>query len=298
MTRARIGQSRPSVQMWMLVVGSFLAQVASFSSSSTSPKFQVDPTLQPTYQYARTVRVVEGHDAATEYYQQILQQNPLDRTAATHIAACPETPQIQEQMLDASTHEIRQLRKLLQKVDFTTSAIADLVLSKEASENLFSVAPLFLNPLPAGAKVPPLPTCQRSCLIQLFLLSVCIPLSTWKDLLFTVADLELLSAIGIVTIDRDTELIVPHCHIMPVELPPALGESHHKSLFVLTVSIRTHIQLVHMKMLLRITHTIDSHPLMHDSSGFASSCPFNNPRRPEGPFPHRRDARCSHVYWT
>jgi hypothetical protein len=224
--------ARMVTMVCLLAYLSLLERAAGLSAWSTNKN--IDPTTvtwQSKYQYARTVRVVEGHDAAVEYYQQILRENPTDVTASSHIAARPDTPRIQDQILEGvSRNHISLLRNLFQEVNFTTTAIADLVLSKETSEALFSVSPLFLNPLPAGAKAPPLPTCKLSCMIQLFLLSVSIPMHVWMQL-FSAQELDLMTSLSIVAVDQERQLIVPYCHVMPVELP------NKSPLFVMTVSI-------------------------------------------------------------
>ena len=67
----------------------------------------LDMDIDSLHRKARSVRIVEGHDAAVPLYRTILDyynsnNQKKDMTAATHIAACSQTPKRQEQACQLS----------------------------------------------------------------------------------------------------------------------------------------------------------------------------------------------------
>jgi methylase of polypeptide subunit release factors len=231
MTKDKMRNNKKSITMMMssfflLIV--FLSSVCeSLSSSSEQASRHTDP-----YAKARHVRTIEGHDAALSYYQQILRDNPQDASAAVFVAACRDTPHRHDHVLNDSLLQ-REKRLLLadwlHQRDYHPGSIAQLVLNGNISKlNGCCCAPLYLTPLMAGSPAPPSPNSALACLIQLFLLAVCVPRQVCLQF-FDEDDLQLWHDVGVAFGDDTKQWIVPYVHIMPVDLASLLLPSSSSS---------------------------------------------------------------------
>jgi len=174
-------------------------------------------SLNSLYIEARQVRALQGHAAAQPLYQELLNVRN-DASAATWIAAHPESPKRHDRLGDKMTAQLYQriLHNMHHKFHYTPDAIADLLFKDKRdarAKALESSAPLYLQPLRAGASPPPLPTCPLSTCLQLFSLSVCLPVSICDKYLGrdTMDDLE---TCGMAF--RNGDMVVPYCHVTPV----------------------------------------------------------------------------------
>ena len=200
------------------------------SSSSTTPT-----SMAFRYNKARYIRTIYGHDAAQPLYQEILENhNPNDRTAASRIAAHPETVDRHCRVGKGGTGQQKlDLIQRLQTSNFHPDAIANLIFQSNPSQKLVakkSSAPLYIQPLRAGqSPPPPLPTCALDVCIQLFLMAVCLPVSVCQQYLGDDIT-DLLEALGVafretvdnmednVDDDDNSILIVPYVHVMPMNI--------------------------------------------------------------------------------
>ena len=178
-------------------------------------------TASPRQQYsiARTSRALHGHDAALPYYQDLLRKNPDDAAAATHIASNQDAISIHQRLGDPSTYtteECQSFSSQLQRCNFTALDIAEHIFPNNSQPKAkLSSAPLYLQPLRAGQKPPSPPDSAIATCIQLFILSVCIPLSICQRYLGQDM-MALAEKLGIFFVNAETQLVVPYCHIMPV----------------------------------------------------------------------------------
>jgi len=186
----------------------------------------------PLYSYARTLRALQGHGAALPLYQELLRQNPNDRTAATWIASHPDTPQrhvrLEKSTQHVATKELQYITAHFLDWNFTPLGIADSIFGPETTSPSvpsavaarISTAPLYLQPLRAGSPTLPNPKSALDTCIQLLLMAVCVPLATCQ-LHLGEKMVELLETMGIAYCDRDQSnqeaMMVPYCHIMPVK---------------------------------------------------------------------------------
>ena len=172
-------------------------------------------TLESLYKTGRQIRALKGHDAARPLYEEILSRNRKDHTAAARIARHPDSI-YRHSKLGAAGTLAQQLdfTARLQKFNYTPSAIADLVFPQNPEKAKSSSAPLYLQPLRAGAPAPPLPTCSLSTCIQLFLLAVCLPVEVCQKYLGKEL-VGILQTLGVAYKDNDGWL-VPYCHVMPI----------------------------------------------------------------------------------
>lgn len=175
--------------------------------------------LKQLYAQARQVRALKGAGEATALYQDILRRNPHDKTAATRIAAEESSPERHRRLGHGGDRRQRiQFIKQLQSFNFHPDAIADLVFEHDlplANKAKSSSAPLYLQPLRAGSSVPPLPTCPLGACIQLLLLACCLPLDVSHELLGN-DTVELMEELGVAFVERDYNLLIPYCHLMPL----------------------------------------------------------------------------------
>jgi methylase of polypeptide subunit release factors len=173
-------------------------------------------TLESLYHRARQVRTLQGHKAAESLYDEILKLNPDDATAATRSARHSSSPRRHDQLGNAgSLAEKVFFTDQLRAYNFTPDVIADLIFPTNSKKAKHSTAPLYLQPLRAGSKVPPLPTCALSCCIQLFLIAACVPIATCHKNLGKEM-VELLQKLGLAF--EDDGWMVPYCHIMPIRV--------------------------------------------------------------------------------
>ena len=183
-------------------------------------------SLQSLYSEARRVRALQGHDRALPLYQEILALNPNDATAATRIAADPRSTTNHDAFGDGGDRAQRLgFTKLLESFGFNRDSIADFIFAhdaEKAAKAKRSSAPLFLQPLRAGSRLPPPPTSPLGACIQLLLLSVCLPTNCCIDLLGN-DFVELLECLGIAFVSRGENdadgndgLVVPYTHVFPV----------------------------------------------------------------------------------
>jgi len=175
---------------------------------------------QQAYSDARTIRALYGHDAAVSLYQELLKANPDDVTAATHIASHPDSISRHQRLGDPTSYTIEEcqhLSSLLREWKFTPVGIAEhIFLNNLQPKAILSSSPLYLQPMRAGQKAPPIPDSSLSTCIQIFLLSTCIPISICQQYLGS--DLiDLCMRMGILFVEVDSEFVIPYCHITPVD---------------------------------------------------------------------------------
>jgi methylase of polypeptide subunit release factors len=177
-------------------------------------------TLETKYARARQTRTLLGHDIARAFYAEILTLDPRDATAATRVAAHPETIHRHSKLGKSGTLTERlAFINQLESFNFTPEAIADQVFrenTKNSETAKASSAPIYLKPLRAGSNPPPLPQCSLTACMQLFLMAVCLPVETCKDYLGEDM-LRNMESLGIAFQDDDGWLI-PYCHVMPVNV--------------------------------------------------------------------------------
>ena len=187
-------------------------------------------SLNSLYSEARKVRTLQGHDQALPIYKEILRLNPNDVTAATRIAA-DERSTKRHDNFGKCGNRLQRLHfiKTLELFDFNCNSIADVVFATDgatkkaaAAKAKRSSAPLYLQPLRAGAQPPPIPKCPLGACIQLLLLAVCLPEKTCIQLLGG-EFIELLESLGLAYVshydgdERSSEsLLVPYVHVFPV----------------------------------------------------------------------------------
>jgi len=174
-------------------------------------------SLQSLYSEARQVRSLQGHEKALPFYQEILERNPNDMTAATRIASDSQGSE-RHNIFGKGGNKSQRLRFIQLLESFGWNTIADLIFSSneiQATRAKSSSAPLFLQPLRAGTQSPPPPTCSLSACIQLLLLAVCIPTTICIKLLGN-EFVELLQELGIAFVSDKNNLLVPYVHIFPV----------------------------------------------------------------------------------
>jgi cytochrome P450/tRNA1(Val) A37 N6-methylase TrmN6 len=180
-----------------------------------------NPSLKRMYSEAQDVRRLTCHANAIPLFQKCLKVNPIDRTAATWVAAEKMTPQRHDILGRGGTlDQRRHFVEYLKTFEFNNSAIANLVLLGEDSQVYrakSSSAPLYLQPLSAGSTPPRLPSCPLGACVQLLLLACCLPLTLSVQLLGKEA-VELMQELGVAFISSHNNLLVPYSHIMPVNV--------------------------------------------------------------------------------
>lgn len=173
-----------------------------------------------SYARARQVRALSGHDEAQSLYAELLKLNPHDTTAATKLGADPNALDRHSHLGKGGSLTDRKIFiKHLRAFQFTPKSIADFVFpvgSEKWKNAQRSSAPLYLTPLRAGSKAPPLPACSLTACIQLFLMAVCIPVETCRTHMGNDM-VDLMASLGIAFDDGDGWL-VPYCHVMPVNV--------------------------------------------------------------------------------
>ena len=174
---------------------------------------------QHLYSIARTTRALHGHDTALPYYQDLLRNNPDDVAAATHIASNRDAISHHQRLGDPSTYtpeECQIFSSQLRECNFTAFNIAELIFPNNLQPKArLSSAPLYLQPLRAGHKPPSLPDSSLATCIQLFILSVCLPVTICQKYLGEDI-MALAEKLGVFFVDYDAQLVVPYCHITPV----------------------------------------------------------------------------------
>jgi hypothetical protein len=175
--------------------------------------------LKSLYATARQVRALEGPEKAAVLYQEILRQNPSDRTAATWIAVGEYSTERHDRLgRGGDRGQRRELVKRLRSFDFQPGAIADLIFASDhvrANRAKASSAPLYLQPLRAGSPAPPIPESPLSACIQLLLLACCLPLDICNKLLGD-DTVHLMEELGVAFASPQENMLIPYCHVMPL----------------------------------------------------------------------------------
>jgi hypothetical protein len=149
-----------------------------FVSSLALPQKAPTTGLARDYAQARNVRTRLGHEAALPLYQKLLQDNPNDVTAATRIAACPETPSRHDATCSYDIKQIRKLRQVLHDSNYDNKHVQNMFGIGERHKLAFCIGPVYLTPAAAGSVTDPLMLSSEQkdrslqCLASLFLLGV------------------------------------------------------------------------------------------------------------------------------
>ena len=113
-------------------------------------------SIVPTYEEARTARLMYGHDAAVPLYQRILAQNPKDMTAATRIAASTSTPYRQDRACSIENDDdLQHFKQVLNASHYNNKRIQQLFGIREGKLGFESQGPLFVRPVTAGSTLTP-----------------------------------------------------------------------------------------------------------------------------------------------
>lgn len=158
-----------------------LASVA-FAAVSILTELSIPSTfgisLQQDYVKARNIRLELGHDTAMPLYEELLGKNPTDVTAATRIAANPNSPDLHDKAC-CSTDKIKihKLQQLLQDSHYNHDNVRQLFGITETNQLAFCAGPVYLTPASAGGDRrsrinPDDPTSSLQCLVSLFLLGL------------------------------------------------------------------------------------------------------------------------------
>ena len=213
------------------------------------------PSATNGYPAARSIRVNEGHDAAVKSYRSLLLENPADTTAATRIAASPsalERHDLACPVVDTDD-EIASLKALLDDSGYNRVNIGKLfgVIQDNAAADptdeeprmKFPLGPTYLIPVEAGSKKrrPPLPFSAKSeqyigkigsqrmnslsCLVSMFLLGFALDRVELEEYIIGgTASIELLESLGLAfPCEIDPSLVVPYCHLFPMDVPRVKG---------------------------------------------------------------------------
>ena len=203
--------------------------------------------LRHAYAQARNIRTLQGHDAGIHHYQDILRQNPGDRTAGTRLAASAETPQRQEQAcfggksynstkdLLSQKADIQRLRALLGEHSYNHESVARCLGVPTSPHPLSCHGPLFASPVAPGSVTTsnyPLShgtVSGLSCLMALFLLSLVVP-RTWIVEHFGEANCTLLQDFGwIYPCSVDPLLMIPYVNVFPLDFDNNNNNNNNKS---------------------------------------------------------------------
>ena len=196
--------------------------------------------LKAQYAEARNTRTLKGHDAAMPLYQNLLEMNPGDRTAATRIAASPATPfrhdkacLIDDDDDDASKQKtnIQMLQKMLLECNYSHTKVADFF-QVPPHTYLSCEGPLFVAPVSAGSistfnyplfresKPSPL-----TCLVSLFLLGLAVP-KQWLEEALGEQYCQLMQDFGwVFPCSIDTNIMVPYVHVFPLDFYHSRSDS-------------------------------------------------------------------------
>ena len=202
------------------------------------------------YAEARLVRSQQGHEAAQSLYQELLRIHPSDKTAASYIAASPDTPARHDASCrnsDETFMLIQKLRTILDNQNYTNAAVQ--VLLNVPPKLRYASGPVYVTPLSAGsstAQSPPTPQTGLETLVALFLLGVTQP----KHLVDTHLGptfIPLLRDLGLAFVDRDYDaatpshadellehdidahgVVVPYVHLFPLALTTSLRQGHEQ----------------------------------------------------------------------
>jgi methylase of polypeptide subunit release factors len=189
------------------------------ASRSSATAFGGETTV--SYSQARLIRTQQGHGAAQALYQELLRTNPSDTTAATYIAASPETPARQDAACSydnnksSTTTLIHELRSILDSHNYTNAAVQNVL--KVPEKLCYASCPVYVTPVAAGTQqhYPPVPKNGLETLIALFLLGLTQPSSLVEDQ-FGSTFLPLLQDLGLAFVDHDC--VIPYVHIFPLQL--------------------------------------------------------------------------------
>ena len=231
----------------------FVPRSAHASRHHPVPVALVPPTPSTTngYPAARSIRVNEGHDAAVESYQSLLLENPDDTTAATRIAASPLAPERHDLACPVvdTDDQIASLKALLDDSGYNRinigklfGVIQDTSVADSSDEELcdtYPLGPTYLVSVEAGSKKrrPPLPFSTKSkqypckveahrlnslsCLVSMFLLGFALDRAELEEhIIGGAASIDLLESLGLAfPCEIDTSLVVPYCHLFPMDVP-------------------------------------------------------------------------------
>ena len=206
------------------------------------------------------------NDIAQSYYKEILSTissstssvSSLHRLAELQIGATSSksheriiqvTPLDDDRRTSTKEETLRRLSEILTKCNYNPKSISQLVLGEEKySSNTVCCdrlcnAPLYLKPISLSTTLmessegksfmkikplPPLPNTSLECLIQLFLLGICVPKSVLVKCGFSNDDLMEWEQLGMTAFAKeddgskeyfDDAPVIPYVHIMPIEIP-------------------------------------------------------------------------------
>ena len=213
--------------------------------------------LRHAYARARNIRTLQGHDAGVPYYQEVLRQNPDDRTAGTRLAASAETPQRQEEAcggkfcistggwekdLMSRKADIQTLQALLVEHSYNHESVAQFFGVPTNQYPLSCNGPLFASPVaPGSVTMANYPLSHStgnvsglSCLVALFLLSLVVP-RAWIVEQFGEANCTLLQDFGwIHPCSANPSLMIPYVNVFPLDFDNNDNKSERLSLYLVT----------------------------------------------------------------
>lgn len=187
---------------------------------------ELSSTITSAYNEARFVRTQQGHEAAQPLYQQLLEENPRDITAATRIAAAPATPDRHDLAIAADAtalrHDAQQLHAFLTSARYFNDEIVQLLGLQPALADTCAGPGVFLTAASAGSTAK-WPFAMESpsaleCLIAMFLLALAVPVTVLQQSIGFDA-VGLFQRLGLAfPCQIDPALMIPYVHILPLTI--------------------------------------------------------------------------------